>query len=96
MVVIEAMAAGLPVVAVGAGGVAEAVSDGVTGLLAAPEAGALAAAIRRMLDDPVLRDRCAAAGRAAARGYAIGELVHRLVGLYGQVTRYTASVAAPD
>jgi glycosyltransferase involved in cell wall biosynthesis len=96
MVVVEAMAAGLPVVAVGAGGVAEVVTDGVTGLLTAQDADALAGAMRRMLDDPELRGRCAAAGRQAARDYAIEELVHRLVGLYDQVAQDAAPVAAPD
>ncbi len=96
LVVVEAMAAGLPVVAVGAGGVVEAVGDGVTGLLTAPGPEALAAAIRRMLDDGALRHRCALNGRRAARSYAIEELVHRLVGLYRYIADYTVTVAAPD
>ncbi|MDR7418010.1 MAG: glycosyltransferase [Armatimonadota bacterium] len=96
MVVVEAMAAGLPVVAVGAGGVAEAVRDGQTGLLTLADADALASAMRRMLDDTALRARCAAAGREAARAYAIEALVHKLVGLYREVAHTSATVAAPD
>jgi 1,2-diacylglycerol 3-alpha-glucosyltransferase len=96
LVVIEAMAAGLPVVAVGAGGVAETVADGETGLLTELDPRALGAAIRRMLDDPGLRQRCAASGRRAAQAYAITEIVHRLVGLYRQVAEDTAVIAAPD
>lgn len=96
LVVIEAMAAGLPVVAVGAGGVAETVADGETGLLTELDPGALGAAIRRMLDDPALRRRCAASGRQAARAYAIDEIVHRLVELYRQVAENAAVIAAPD
>jgi glycosyltransferase involved in cell wall biosynthesis len=64
--VLEAMAAGRPVVATAIGGTDEAVIDGVTGLLVPPaDAGALATAIRRVLSDPQLAAALAAAGRAA-------------------------------
>jgi glycosyltransferase involved in cell wall biosynthesis len=96
LVVVEAMAAGLPVVAVGAGGVAEAVGHGTTGLLTPLDPGALAAGMRAMIDDVALRHRCAEAGRVAARDYAIDRIVHRLVGLYRQVASHAATVAAPD
>jgi glycosyltransferase involved in cell wall biosynthesis len=62
--ILEAMAAGLPVVASDVGGVGELVQDGSTGLLApAGDAGALAAAVQRLLDDPELRRRMGEAGR---------------------------------
>jgi glycosyltransferase involved in cell wall biosynthesis len=96
LVVVEAMAAGLPVAAVSGGGVAEVVSDGVTGLLVPPETGALASAIHRFLHDEPLRRRCAQAGREAARAYAIGEVVQRLVTLYRQTATIVPVVAAPD
>jgi glycosyltransferase involved in cell wall biosynthesis len=64
LVVLEAMAAGLPVVAARVDGVAEQV-DAQSGVLVAPDdAPALAAAIGELLDDPVRR---AAMGAAAAR-----------------------------
>jgi len=51
-VVIEAMAAGRPVVATAAGGVLDIVQDGVTGLLVPPkDATAMARAIQRLLED---------------------------------------------
>lgn len=96
LVVVEAMAAGLPVVAVGDGGVAEVVSDGQTGLLVALDPEALGAAIRRALDDPVLRRRLGQAGREAARGFAIEAITRRLVGLYRETRRTTEAIAAPD
>jgi 1,2-diacylglycerol 3-alpha-glucosyltransferase len=96
LVVVEAMAAGLPVVAVGQGGVAEVVRNGETGLLVEAEAGRLGAAIRRLLDDAVLRRRCAAAAREAARAYAIDEIVHRLVSLYRHVSTDAPTIAAPE
>jgi glycosyltransferase involved in cell wall biosynthesis len=63
--VLEAMAAGLPVVATDVGGMAEAVIDGVTGFLVPPDdADALARALGRLVGDPELRTRMGAAARA--------------------------------
>jgi glycosyltransferase involved in cell wall biosynthesis len=65
--ILEAMAAGLPVVATRVGGVPELVVDGETGLLVPPgDARALAAALRTLLGDRELRLRLGAAGRARA------------------------------
>jgi glycosyltransferase involved in cell wall biosynthesis len=63
---IEAMACGVAVVATTGGALPEVVgSDGETGLLVTPDdPGALAGAIGRLLDDPALRARLGAAGRA--------------------------------
>jgi glycosyltransferase involved in cell wall biosynthesis len=96
LVVVEAMATGLPVAAVRAGGVAEVVQHGATGLLSDPHPRALAASIRRLLEDPGLRRRQAEAGRMAAQEYAIQQVVRRLVGLYRQVTLGEPVVAAPE
>ena len=63
----EAMAHGRPVVATAVGGLADAVVDGVSGLLVpAGDATALRAALERLLADRPLRERLGAAGRAAA------------------------------
>jgi glycosyltransferase involved in cell wall biosynthesis len=68
--VLEAMAAGLPVVATAVGGVPEIVTDGVTGLLVPPHApAALAAAIAALTADPVLRVRLGGAARRAAERF---------------------------
>ena len=75
MSVLEAMAAGLPVVTTAAGGVAEAVVDGETGSVVArdQERGALAAALAEraaaLLDDPALRARMGAAGARRVRDH---------------------------
>jgi glycosyltransferase involved in cell wall biosynthesis len=68
LVVLEAMAAGLPVVATRRGAIPEMVDDGVTGLLV-PErdVGALAAALDRLRRDPARRR---ALGEAARRRWA--------------------------
>lgn len=64
LVVIEAMAAALPVVATAVGGVPESVVDGETGLLVrGGDPDALAAAIVSLLRDPERRRRFGAAGR---------------------------------
>src|SRR5207248_3814804 len=58
LTVIEAMAAGLPVVATDVGGLREVVADGLTGLLApAKDAAALADCVWRLAGDPELRRR---------------------------------------
>ena len=65
LVLTEAMAFGKPVIASRAGGMAEVVADGETGLLVEPgDAESLAAALRRLLADPGLRERFGRAGRA--------------------------------
>lgn len=65
LVALEAMAAERPVCASRAGGLAEIVVDGETGLLfERGNAGALAAALARLLDDAALRRRMGEAGRA--------------------------------
>jgi glycosyltransferase involved in cell wall biosynthesis len=68
LTVVEAMAAGVPVVATAVGGIPELVEPGRTGLLVPPrDPDALAAAIRRLLDDPKLRSTMSRAGREFAR-----------------------------
>jgi L-malate glycosyltransferase len=62
--ILESMAAGVPVVATAIGGNAEAVQDGVTGLLVPPrDADSLARAISTLLEDRDLAVRLGRAGR---------------------------------
>lgn len=64
-VVLEAQAAGVPVVATTVGGVPEAITDGETGLLVPPrDPGRLAAALDRLVAEPDERRRLGDAGRA--------------------------------
>jgi len=61
---LEAMASAKPLVATNIPGCREAVVDGVTGILVPPrDAQALAAALERLINDPILRERMGAAGR---------------------------------
>ena len=66
--VIEAMAAGTPVVATAVGGVPDAIEDGVTGrLVRASDPGHLATVLEELLASPDVRQALGAAGRARAR-----------------------------
>ena len=66
-VLLEAQASGLPVVAVRAGGPAELIRSGWSGLLCPPEAASLGAAVARLARDPEERERLARGGLAAVR-----------------------------
>lgn len=66
----EGLAAGRPVVVSRIGGLQDAVTDGREGFVVSPgDPEALAAALRRLVDDPALLDRMAAAARGRARGF---------------------------
>lgn len=96
LVLVEAMAAGVPVVAVGVAGAAEAVVDGESGLLVSPGPDPLAAGMRRLLADPTLRARLGRRGREIAAGYAAAALARQLVGLYHSVMIEHASEGLPQ
>ncbi len=87
LVLLEAMDAGLPVVATRVIGSEEVVAEGVTGLLVpAEDPSSLAAALSRLLAEPRLRERFGRAGRdryealfTSARMAAQTEAVYRQV-----------------
>jgi len=85
--VLEAMRAGLPVVASDVGGVAEAVTDGVNGLLVPDgDPGDLAAAIGRAIADPVLRRTMGAASRAMYdASFRLEHMVDRTAEIYARL-----------
>ena len=88
--ILESMACGTPVVGFAAGGVGEAVVDGVSGLLAPTgDYGALAAAMYRLLEDRPLRATLSRHARLRVeREYAIGLQARRYASLYQElVTR---------
>jgi glycosyltransferase involved in cell wall biosynthesis len=80
-VVLEAMAAGLPIVATDAGGTSSAVADGETGLLVAKaDVGALADAVERLLTDRPLAAKLATQALERARTrFAWPSIVGRLL-----------------
>lgn len=84
LVIAEGLAAGRAVVAAGAGGAAELVSDGVDALTHPPgDAAALAHCITRLAGDPALRCRLAIEGRRiAVRRFDPDEFTRQLVAVY--------------
>jgi glycosyltransferase involved in cell wall biosynthesis len=83
---LEAMAAGLPIVATRVGGNVEMVEDEVNGLLVEPEnPEALAAAVLRLLAEPRLADVMGRAARARVEPYAWDRMVDRYEALYREI-----------
>lgn len=87
--VLEAMAAGLPVVATDVGDVARAVAHGTTGyLVPARSPDRLAGALRPLLRDPELRRRMGAAARCRVEEHFSSTVTDRAIGdLYAQLER---------
>ena len=86
--VLEALAAGLPVVATNAGGTAEIIEDGRTGLLVAMQnPAALAEALLNVLQDDALRRRLGEAGREMVqRRFRFDRLLEQLENLYSNAS----------
>jgi glycosyltransferase involved in cell wall biosynthesis len=84
MSLLEAMAAGVPVVASAVGGIPDVVKHGVNGLLVAPRDSIdLLRALRRLLREPALAARLGAAGRETVRArFSPEEVLERLDGVY--------------
>jgi len=85
LAVIEAQAAGVPVVATPVGGIRETVVDGETGLLVPlRDPAALAAAVCRLLEDRELAARLAAeAKRRVLVRFSVEKMVERTIAFYG-------------
>lgn len=85
---LEAMAAGVPVIATAVGGVPEFVEDGVTGLLVPPEQpDALRHAMRRVLTDDGLRHKLVSGASAAVADFRWCTLAGQYLDVYAQAVR---------
>jgi glycosyltransferase involved in cell wall biosynthesis len=86
-VVLEAMSAGLPVLAARAGGIVDLIESGVDGLLADPgDRAGWVRGLERLAGDADLRARLAAAARAkAARDFTIEAMTERYLEVYEAV-----------
>lgn len=87
MSVLEAMAAGLPVIASDVGGIPEVIEHGVDGLLIVPgDVADLVRSIERLLADPALRESMGrAAQRKVERCYASERVMERIEGVYREI-----------
>jgi glycosyltransferase involved in cell wall biosynthesis len=96
--ILEAMAAGKPVVATAVGGIPEVVRDGETGLLAPPsDPGRLAEAVLRLLEAPTLAKAMGGAGRAwVERAFGLEQEAKQTCALYRQVLAASPSGSVRD
>ncbi len=86
LAILEAMSAGVPVVATRCGGPEEIIEDGVSGLLTpVADSAALAAALRRLLADEGERRAIGAAGRARAQTFALATTGSAIGTLYDEL-----------
>ncbi len=95
MIILEAFAAGIPVVGSDFGGIRELVEHGVDGLLVPPEQpDALADALRELLADPDRAFRMGQAGRAKVRDhFSVERHLRELEGLYAEASQRLRSLA---
>ena len=80
--ILAAMALGVPVVATRVGGIPELLGGGA-GLMVSPgDPMAFAAAVRRVLTEPGLRENLVKIGHHAARGFSVSGMAERVLGVY--------------
>jgi glycosyltransferase involved in cell wall biosynthesis len=86
-VLVEAMAAGKPVVASRVGGIPDLVRDGETGFLVPPaDEKALANGIKKLLDDPSKAKQMGLRGQEHCRQFSLEAMIEKLDDLYSSLT----------
>ena len=91
--ILEAMAAGLPVVASAVGGVPEVIVDGENGLLSEPgDATSLSGQISRILLDPEYGEKLAGSARRSVREYSWPNVASRVLSVYSEAAVRKAGV----
>jgi phosphatidylinositol alpha-mannosyltransferase len=92
MVLLEAMAAGKPVVATNIDGYRQVVHDGVEGRLVEPrDSASLATALIDLLQSPEMRKSFGERGRVTARAFSWDRVAARLIRFYDEVRHESAT-----
>jgi glycosyltransferase involved in cell wall biosynthesis len=87
-VLVEAMAAGRPIVASKVGGIPDLVKDGQNGFLVKPgDANDLSSAIKKLLNDKKVREEMGRKGRAMAGDYSVEKMIEKIDALYTNLYR---------
>ena len=82
MVLIEAMAAGLPIVASAVGGIPDMLEDGKSALLCEPDAASVVTAVERLLSDEGLRKSLGVAARERSADFSSDAMARAYLGVY--------------
>ena len=85
MVILEAMAAGLPAVTVRSSGVDDVVQDGVNGYKTREKVSDWCARLRLLMEDEALRRRLGDNARRCARDYDLEKVARNVIGIYAHV-----------
>jgi len=96
LVLLEAMAQGVPVVAIGEMGTLDVLENGRGAVIAPPDEQGFADAVSRLLDSPSLRKQLAAAGRQHAQQWDAVRLARRLAEFYSNIVAAAAQSADSD
>jgi glycosyltransferase involved in cell wall biosynthesis len=90
-VLLEAAAAGLPIIATPVGGTSAVLKDGVNGYLTPPDQPALLAqSLTRLMDDDALRNKMGQASRELVQAFTIGTMTECTLEVYETATSSTA------
>jgi glycosyltransferase involved in cell wall biosynthesis len=85
-VLVEAMAAGRPVVASRVGGIPDLVKHGENGFLVEPgDENGVSAAIKKLLADKIMRDQMGEKGRIMAQAFSLENMVDKIDSLYASL-----------
>jgi glycosyltransferase involved in cell wall biosynthesis len=95
LVLLEALALGVPVVSTAVMGTADVLRDAAGAVIAPDDEAGFAATVARVLGDPALRRQLAGAGPADAARWSAQALAERLAMLYEDVARSHRPVLAP-
>ena len=97
VILLEAAAAGVPIVASDLDAFARVLDDGAAGeLTAVGDVPSLAAGLVRVLDDPVRRQQLRAGGDVVARRYDWASVAHRVLEVYETVTAGAEATVSED